>query len=182
MLGTTSATGAQIIASPSIQSTLSVTDPGGQSALSETGNSLRNSPLPKSCRLVYYLSPRSPVRPSPGRIRTEHQGAPSLPPFLLIAMMFIFLLILGWGRRAVRPITARPCRAPPRTYRPKMAFKVPASSHGSTVNGIDASVCSQTSAALYFPPSARRSTRNVSTGSGIARRFIRVRPKSSPGL
>jgi hypothetical protein len=55
--------------------------------------------------------------------------------------------------------------------------------YGRTVNGTHASVCSQTSASVpLFPPSARRSTRNVSTGSGIVRRFMRVRPKSRPRL
>ena len=54
--------------------------------------------------------------------------------------------------------------------------------YGVTVNGIDASVFSQTSASVpWLPPLDRRSILNVSTGVSSVFKFIFVRPKSRDG-
>ena len=51
--------------------------------------------------------------------------------------------------------------------------------YGTTVNGIEASVVSQSSASVpLLPPSERKSILNVSTGAASVFRFIFVRPKS----
>jgi len=86
---------------------------------------------------------------------------------------------INWVLGPERPASRSP-RGPPPTQRngPRDGIHL---TQGNAVNAIDASVRSQSNASVpLLPPSALRSTRNVSTGSESVRRFIRVRPKSSP--